>query len=119
MIRRSWRKRIIEATPMICLITYLAIGFFAHVWHPTWVIFFLIIAMPIILYGDWARITYPIVCAVAYVILSLFTGLWHPLWLIFLTIPVFYTLFGPYIYKNRNRIKVEKDKDGDSTIIID
>ena len=89
------RNRIISATPLICLITYLAIGFFKDIWRPTWVIFFLIPLMPIILSDSWVRNLYPLLAIAVYISLSIYTGMWHPLWLIILTIPVYYILVGP------------------------
>ena len=44
----NWRARVIAVTPLVCLITYLAIGFWLNIWHPTWVIFFAIMIIPMI-----------------------------------------------------------------------
>ena len=95
----SLRARIIEATPLMCLIAYLFIGFVFHVWHPTWAIFFLIPIVPIILSENLAKTIYPIICIILYLIMGLTWGWWHPGWLIFLTIPVYYILFRPIIVK--------------------
>ena len=89
------RSRIVSATPLICLIIYLAIGFSKDIWSPSWVIFFMIPIMPIILSDSWVRNLYPFFAIAAYIALSIYTGMWHPLWLILLTIPVYYILVGP------------------------
>lgn len=93
----SLRKRIIAATPLICLIIYLSVGYIAGIWHPTWAVFILIPLMPIILCKNLYKEIYPLTCAVAYLVLGICFGWWHPAWIIFLTIPVYYILFGPYI----------------------
>lgn len=100
------KSRIVSATPLICLIVYLTIGFFQNIWTPTWVIFFLIPIMPIILSDSWVRNLYPFFAVIVYVGLSIYTGMWHPLWLILLTIPVYYILVGPsFGIKRRHEFK--------------
>ena len=113
----SLKARIIEATPLICLIAYLFIGFVFKVWHPTWAIFFLIPIVPIILSENFAKTVYPIVCVIIYLVLGFTWGFWHPGWLIFLTIPVYYILFRPVIMRSETNKKkkyfefVEEEKD--------
>ena len=87
------RNRIVAATPLMCLIVYLFVGFYWNIWHPTWTIFFMIPAMPILLGLQKIKINYPTFCLIAYILLGIFVDLWHPGWLIFFTIPVFYILF--------------------------
>ena len=107
----SLKNRIISVTPLVCLIVYLAIGFIWNIWHPTWAIFFLIIIVPIILNSSFGKIIYPIICTIAFILIGAIWGYWHPAWLIFLTIPVYYTLFEPFLgNKKKKRIEViEKD----------
>lgn len=103
------RARIVGATPLICVIVYLALGFTLNIWHPTWVVFFLIPIMPIILKDDYGAF-YPVLCVAVYLALGFTLNLWHPLWLIFLTIPVFYTLFGPLFKRRKKKIEVIEEK---------
>ena len=105
----SLKARIIEATPLICLIVYLFIGFVFHIWHPTWVIFFLIPIMPTILSENLAKTLYPLICVVVYLFLGLTWSLWHPAWLIFLTIPVYYILFRPLIKEGWHKSSKKKN----------
>ncbi len=100
---RGLRARICAATPIICLIVYLAIGFTLHIWHPTWAIFFLILIVPEILGDNSLELIYPLLCGITYVILGITLNLWHPLWIIFLTIPVYYIIFGPMFRKRRKQ----------------
>lgn len=106
---RGWRGRIIAATPLICLIAYLAIGFIWGIWHPTWAIFFLIIIVPMMLSENVLYSIYPIVCLAAFLVLGFTGGWWHPAWLIFLTIPVYYTLFSPLLNRKKKK-KSKKEK---------
>ena len=102
----DWKKRIILATPFICLIVYLLLGFYLDIWHPTWVIFFLVLIIPEILDENAYETIYPSLCIITYVVLGITLDMWHPLWIIFITIPIYYILFAPLI---RGKLKkVEK-----------
>lgn len=89
----SFKNRFIAATPMICLIAFLLLGFLADAWHPGWVVFLAIPIVPSILNKSLSRLLYPSLCVLAFFVLGLVFGLWHPGWIVFLTIPVFYILF--------------------------
>ena len=104
---RDFRNRVVAATPLMCLITYLFVGFYYDIWHPTWAIFLLIPVMPILLGLQRFRITYPTFCAIGYVLLGVFLDMWHPGWLIFLTIPVFYILFPTNSNSTKGKIHID------------
>ncbi|MBQ3253798.1 MAG: hypothetical protein IJA65_04495 [Acholeplasmatales bacterium] len=91
----SIRRRIVAATPMICLIIYLCFGFMGNIWHPSWVVFLAIPIVSTILNENFTRYIYPIMCLLAYALIGCIWDYWHPGWILFLTIPVYYTLFGP------------------------
>ncbi len=40
--RRDIVGKVTGVVSMLCVITFLLVGFLAHTWHPTWVIFFAI-----------------------------------------------------------------------------
>ncbi len=106
----SFKARIVESTPMICLIIYLTIGFTLNIWHPTWIIFSLIFIMPVLVYSRFRSIIYILLLIAIYIPCGIIFGIWHPLWIIFLTIPVYLTLVAPYIQKciiknNKEEIK--------------
>ena len=82
------KTKIIAATPMICLIVFLLLGFCFGLWHPGWLVFLLIPIVPVFLGTEKIIVTYPMVCAFIYLLLGVLFGLWHPGWIIFLTIPV-------------------------------
>lgn len=103
------KNRIIAVTPIICLIAYLAIGFYAHIWHPTWAIFFLIIIVPVMLNDNIGKIIYPIICVALYITAGIVLGWWATAWIIFLTIPVYYTLIHPYLFRKKKTVKVVEE----------
>lgn len=92
-MKDDYRKRIVSATPLMCLIAYLFIGFQFGIWHPTWAIFFLMPIMPFLLGLKKIIITWPVCCVFIYLIAGICFSYWHPGWLIFLTIPVVTILF--------------------------
>ena len=108
---KGWRWRINAVTPLICLITYLAIGFTLNIWHPTWTIFFMILIVPVLLSEDTLYSLYPILCLAAYLVMGLVWGWWHPAWLIFLTIPVYYILFGPLFHRHKGDRRCSSRKE--------
>lgn len=95
----SLKQRIISATPLICLIIFLSIGYATGVWVPTFAVFIAVPLMPILLYTSWIKNLFAVVVVVAYVAISCATGLWHPLWVMLLVIPVYYILMGPNFFK--------------------
>ena len=106
------RKRIIAATPILCLIIFLLLGFVWGFWHPGWLVFLLIPIMPFLVGYKKIKITYPLICIVLYLILGIGFDLWHPSWIIFLTIPVF-EIFAYGLGSKK------KDDDDDDDIIIE
>ncbi len=90
----SFRKRIIAATPMICLIIFLLLGFLKNAWHPGWIVFVAIPIVPMLLNVRGFIGLYCVLCIIAYILMGAVWHLWHPGWIIFLTIPVIETLFG-------------------------
>ena len=97
------RKRVVAATPIICLIVFLILGFYFDKWHPGWLVFLFVPAMPFILGLKRIKHIYPVICAVVYVLIGIFWNQWHPGWIIFLTIPVV-AIFTP---SKKDKEKVE------------
>ncbi len=85
---KKLKIKIISATPMICLIIYLLLGFCANAWHPGWIVFFAIPIVPMILGNRSLAGLYPLLTVIAYLVMGFVWKLWHPGWIIFLTIPV-------------------------------
>ena len=84
----SLKNKIIAATPILCLIIFLLLGFCLDLWHPGWCVFFFVPFMPIILGVKKIRNIYSFFCGVIYILMGILWNLWHPGWIIFLTIPV-------------------------------
>lgn len=95
------RRRIVAATPLICLIIYLCCGFIGGIWHPTWLVFLMIPIIPFLLGVKKLQHVYPLICVIAYIIIGIVWECWHPGWIIFLTIPVYYILFPTYLRKKQ------------------
>ena len=102
------KSKIVASSPIICLIIFLLLGFCFGLWHPGWMVFFLIPILPIILYNKKIIVTYPTICTIIYLVMGFVFGLWHPGWIIFLTIPVV------SIFTSGNKkIAIEIDEDTD------
>lgn len=76
------------AWPIIVLIIFLVLGFFFRLWHPGWMVFFLI---PIYyVRGKSLKAFYPLLVLGIFFVLGFVFRLWHPGWMVFLTIPLYY-----------------------------
>lgn len=110
-------NRIISATPLICMLIYLFIGFELQLWHPGWVIFLAVPVVPIILKPKGFKAAFPMFIALVYVLLGLFIDWWHPGWIIFLSIPIFYILFPDNPHKKKTtKENINKDEAIDAEI---
>lgn len=77
---------------LLCAMAYLIMGFVLHIWHPTWLIFFLSPVIPCLIKPSRIMGVFPVLVTGIYLLLGFQYALWHPAWIIFLTIPVFYTI---------------------------
>lgn len=94
MFKYNWQRRVVAATPLIALLIYLFLGFVFDLWHPGWLVFLLIPAVPFLVGLKQIRLTFPLLVFVAYIIIG-FMGYWHPGWIIFLLVPIQNVLFPP------------------------
>lgn len=84
----------IALSPFVATIIFLLLGFGFNLWHPGWMIFFLIPVTAIIMSMGKTKEDHlttalsPFIASSFYMILGFGYGLWHPAWLIFLIIPV-------------------------------
>ena len=93
---------------LLAVIAYIFIGALLGVWHPTWIIFFIVpIAESIIsafAYHRLSKIAYPVIVTGIYLTLGFLVNGWHPWWILFITIPIFYMVVRPietYCLKNK------------------
>lgn len=102
----------LEGLPLgfIILVAYLMAGCFWDLWHPGWLLFFLIPIVSSLKKAFKKRnakyFDYPVLVVLVYLILGMAMDIWHPGWLVFLTIPIYYPLV-----KYIQRLIHEQDED--------
>jgi hypothetical protein len=99
--RNSIAGSIVGLVALLCVVTFLIIGFSTEIWHPTWMVFLLIPVTSLIvdlavkrdLHGRVTGVV-SLLCVLAYLVMG-FLGeqlvghaLWHPGWIIFFAIPI-------------------------------
>ena len=108
----KWRllEKIADSvTPLLVLVAYLLCGFLLpNGWSHYWVLFFLIPIIPTLFKAiekkRFCVFAYPVLVVGVYLTLGMFLGLWHPMWILFITIPLYYSGFGPLdAYMHRNK----------------
>ena len=86
--------------PIVIVALYLFLGFVFNLWHPGWMLFFIIPIFYQLLAMAGAQnlrrklnlFPMALLCVVFYLLLGFFLDLWHPSWMIFLFIPVYHVL---------------------------
>lgn len=95
---------------IICIIAYICMGFFMNLWHPGWLIFFLIPLfhgiISAIKHRNGNKFPYAVLALGSFLLIGFMTALWHPAWVIFLTIPIYHWIFSS-INKARRRKRGE------------
>ena len=102
-VEESPKERIMSAingtVVILVVIAFLILGFLG-LWHPGWIVFFLI---PIIVTfigaivkKDINEFAFPVLVAAIYLLLGSIYHWWHPGWIVFLTIPLYYTIIGAF-----------------------
>lgn len=91
---------------IIAIVSYIVIGACFDLWHPGWLIFFLVPIISTFIHAVHMRnadlFAYPILVVLVFLYFGLVHFAWHPTWVIFLTIPVYYSLTG-YIRRSRTK----------------
>lgn len=81
---------------VIVTIVYLIMGYCRNLWHPGWIIFFLVPILNGLISSIINRrmkdFPYPVAVAAVYLVMGFCWNLWHPGWVVFLTIPMYYGL---------------------------
>lgn len=95
---------------VIAIVLYIVIGAVFDLWHPGWLIFFLVPVISTLIHAVRCRnphlFAYPVLALLVFLYVGLVHSVWHPTWVVFLTIPVYYSLVG-YIVRTST-----KDADG-------
>lgn len=89
---------------IIAIVSYIIIGACFDLWHPGWLIFFLVPIISTLIHAVRMRnanlFAYPILVVLIFLYVGLVRSVWHPTWVVFLTIPVYYSL-ASYIRRRR------------------
>ena len=86
--------------PLIVVGIYLVLGFIFDLWHPGWLVFFVIpifyefVAMAEARGARKKANLFPMAlfCVVTFLLLGFLRDLWHPTWLVFLLIPIYHSI---------------------------
>ena len=105
---------------LVATIIYLTVSILNNTeWHRLWIVYFIAIIAPSIVSGikhhRFTEFNYPILAVLAFFILGFYADMWNPGWVVFLTIPVFYSIFGPidHAYKEKHGKAYDDDNDED------
>lgn len=94
--RNAIAGSIVGLVALLAAASFLLIGFTAHIWHPTWLVF---LSIPVASSltdalikrkGAHAAVTgaVALIATVSFLLLGFQFQLWHPGWLVFLAIPI-------------------------------
>ena len=100
---------------LLAIVSYIIIGFCFDLWHPGWLIFFLIPIISTFIHAvrnhNADLFAYPVLVVLVFLYVGLVHYIWHPTWVVFLTIPVYYS-FTAYIRRTRTKdLDEEWDKN--------
>ena len=91
---------------IIAIVSYIIIGACFDLWHPGWLIFFLVPIISTFIHAVRMRnadlFAYPILVVLIFLYVGLVRSVWHPTWVVFLTIPVYYSITS-YIRRKRTK----------------
>lgn len=97
---------------IIAIVVYILIGIFFDLWHPGWLIFFMVPIISTLIHAVRQHnpdlFAYPMLALLVFLYAGFMYSLWHPAWAVFLTIPVYYSITG-YIRRTRTRDVEEED----------
>lgn len=81
---------------LIAIVIYITIGFMYGLWHPGWLIFFLVPIISSAIHAIKEKradyFAYPVLVVWIFLCSGLVKNIWHPTWVLFLTIPVYYEM---------------------------
>lgn len=99
---------------IIVIVVYLILGFSFNLWHPGWLVFFLVPIISTLINAVYRRnpnlFAYPVLALLIFLYAGLIYGVWHPAWVAFLTIPIYYSIAG-YIVRKYAKDVEEADMD--------
>lgn len=100
---------------IIAIVIYILMGIFWDLWHPGWLVFFLVPIISTLINAVYRRnpnlFAYPVLAVFVFLYAGFIHSIWHPAWAVFLTIPVYYSITG-YIRRTRTKdVEEEQDRD--------
>ncbi len=124
IMRKASKKSLIRSITdgiitLLCVVAYLLMGFLAELWHPGWIIFFLIPIVPCIvsMFVDKNLNSFPmpLIATAIFLILGTVLNAWHPGWIVLLSVPIYYCIAGPI----QHYIIAKRIENGLDTSIFD
>ena len=124
-IKRNKRFNLVQAILsgslfLVATIVYFAVSFYnPSEWSRLWIVYFIPIIITSVVaalkHRRFCEFCYPILATLVFFILGFYLDMFHPGWLVFITIPVFYSVFGPIdkTIADRRGEKVDVDDDDD------
>ncbi len=98
---------------IIAIVVYILLGIFFDLWHPGWLIFFMVPIISTLIHAVRQHnpdlFAYPVLALLVFLYAGIMYSLWHPAWAVFLTIPVYYSITG---YIRRTRTRDVEDEEG-------
>ncbi len=83
---------------ILAIIIYIVIGIFFDLWHPGWILFFLVPVIGSLIHAVRRRnanlFAYPVFVLFVFLYVGFVHLWWHPAWALFLTIPLYYSFVG-------------------------
>ncbi len=83
---------------ILAIVIYIVIGIFFDLWHPGWILFFLVPVIGSLLHAVRRRnanlFAYPVFVLFVFLYVGFVHLWWHPAWALFLTIPLYYSFVG-------------------------
>ncbi|MDE7133361.1 MAG: helix-turn-helix domain-containing protein [Lachnospiraceae bacterium] len=101
---------------IIAIVVYILTGIFFDLWHPGWLIFFMVPIISTLIHAVRQHnpdlFAYPVLALLVFLYAGIMYSLWHPAWAVFLTIPVYYSITG-YIRRAYTKDVEEEQDDRD------
>ena len=103
-----WLMLLNDGLPLLVVVAYLLMGLLAGLWHPGWLIFFVIpiyyATAECFKHKSANMFPLPVIVAGVYLLLGFLKGWWHPGWVIFIAIPLYYAVVA--MIKTRSVAKI-------------
>ena len=94
---------------IIVIVVYLILGFCFNLWHPGWLVFFLVPIISTLINAVYRRnpnlFAYPVLALLIFLYAGLIYRVWHPAWVVFLTIPIYYSIAGYIVRKHTQDVE--------------